>query len=171
MQLSIMAAMGQNRVIGNQGRLPWPPMPADWTHLHKVCQGKKMIMGRKSYDTPDRISSATGNVVISRQPNYPLEKGFIQANSLPQALAMLHDEVEVFVMGGEESGGLTIRGHVPEKDGILACLLMAEVRALEKKPFRQILKELQKEVIRMVRSCWHLMEIYTIMPPKNRTVS
>ncbi|MFN8354079.1 MAG: dihydrofolate reductase [Spirosomataceae bacterium] len=102
MQLSIMAAMGQNRVIGNQGRLPWPPMPADWTHLHKVCQGKKMIMGRKSYDTPDRISSATGNVVISRQPNYPLEKGFIQANSLPQALAMLHDEVEVFVMGGEE---------------------------------------------------------------------
>jgi len=51
-----------------------------------------------------------------------------------------------FVMGGEESGGLTIRGHVPEKDGILACLLMAEVRAVEKKSFRRILKDLRRRV-------------------------
>ena len=49
-------------------------------------------------------------------------------------------------MGGEESGGLTIRGHVPEKDGILACLLMAEVRAVEKKPFREILRQLRRDV-------------------------
>jgi phosphoglucomutase len=32
-------------------------------------------------------------------------------------------------MGGEESAGLTIRGHIPEKDGILACLLVAEMMA------------------------------------------
>ena len=32
-------------------------------------------------------------------------------------------------MGGEESAGLTIRGHIPEKDGILACLLIAEMIA------------------------------------------
>jgi alpha-D-glucose phosphate-specific phosphoglucomutase len=32
-------------------------------------------------------------------------------------------------LGGEESAGLTIRGHVPEKDGILACLLVAEMVA------------------------------------------
>ena len=51
-----------------------------------------------------------------------------------------------FLMGGEESGGLTIKGHVPEKDGILACLLMAEVRAVEKKSFREILKDLRKMV-------------------------
>ena len=51
-----------------------------------------------------------------------------------------------FLMGGEESGGLTIQGHVPEKDGILACLLMAEVRAVEKKSFGDILKQLRKDV-------------------------
>ena len=33
-------------------------------------------------------------------------------------------------MGGEESAGMTIRGHVPEKDGILACLLVAEMVAV-----------------------------------------
>jgi phosphoglucomutase len=32
-------------------------------------------------------------------------------------------------LGGEESAGLTIRGHIPEKDGILACLLVAEMTA------------------------------------------
>jgi len=51
-----------------------------------------------------------------------------------------------FLMGGEESGGMTIQGHVPEKDGILACLLMAEVRAVEKKSFKDILKDLRKLV-------------------------
>ena len=35
---------------------------------------------------------------------------------------------------------------MPEKDGILACLLMAEVRAVEKKSFRQILMELRRKV-------------------------
>src|SRR5258707_4771487 len=36
---------------------------------------------------------------------------------------------EKIELGGEESAGLTIRGHVPEKDGILACLLVAEMTA------------------------------------------
>jgi len=33
------------------------------------------------------------------------------------------------ILGGEESAGLSIRGHYPEKDGILACLLVAEMMA------------------------------------------
>jgi len=49
-----------------------------------------------------------------------------------------------FIIGGEESGGLTIRGHVPEKDGILACLLMAEAVAMHKKSLGAILKDIYK---------------------------
>jgi alpha-D-glucose phosphate-specific phosphoglucomutase len=36
-------------------------------------------------------------------------------------------EKDRIAIGGEESAGLTIRGHIPEKDGILACLLVAEM--------------------------------------------
>ena len=36
---------------------------------------------------------------------------------------------DAIALGGEESAGLSIRGHVPEKDGILACLLVAEMIA------------------------------------------
>ncbi|MGA2090827.1 MAG: phosphoglucomutase/phosphomannomutase family protein [Endomicrobiales bacterium] len=51
-----------------------------------------------------------------------------------------------FIIGGEESGGLTIRGHVPEKDGILACLLVAEMVAMAGKPIKGILEDIEKMV-------------------------
>jgi phosphomannomutase len=54
-------------------------------------------------------------------------------------------ESEPIIVGGEESGGLSVKGHVPEKDGILACLLMAELVATERKSLGKILKELEKK--------------------------
>jgi phosphomannomutase len=55
-------------------------------------------------------------------------------------------ESEDIIVGGEESGGLSVKGHVPEKDGILACLLMAELVATEKKTLKEILKEIEAQV-------------------------
>ncbi|HEY0552573.1 MAG TPA: phosphoglucomutase/phosphomannomutase family protein [Verrucomicrobiae bacterium] len=54
-------------------------------------------------------------------------------------------ESEAIIVGGEESGGLSVKGHVPEKDGILACLLMAELVATERRSLGQILRALEKE--------------------------
>lgn len=48
------------------------------------------------------------------------------------------------LMGCEESGGMTITGHVPEKDGILACLLAGEIAAYNKKPLKELIKEMWK---------------------------
>ena len=48
--------------------------------------------------------------------------------------------------GGEESAGLTIRGHVPEKDGILACLLAAEMVARRGKSLYEQLGDLYARV-------------------------
>ncbi len=53
---------------------------------------------------------------------------------------------EGLVIGGEESGGLTIKDHVPEKDGVLACLLAIEMVATFGKSIRDIIGELEKEV-------------------------
>src|SRR6185503_1460434 len=54
-------------------------------------------------------------------------------------------ESEPIIVGGEESGGLSVKGHVPEKDGILACLLMAELVATERKSLGQILRQIEKQ--------------------------
>jgi alpha-D-glucose phosphate-specific phosphoglucomutase len=50
------------------------------------------------------------------------------------------------VIGGEESSGLTVRGHVPDKDGILACLLVAEMVAVEGKSLNTLLADLYRRV-------------------------
>jgi phosphoglucomutase len=49
-------------------------------------------------------------------------------------------------IGGEESAGLTIRGHLPEKDGILACLLVGEMIAARQASLAQQLNDLFKRV-------------------------
>ena len=49
-------------------------------------------------------------------------------------------------LGGEESAGMTIRGHVPEKDGILACLLIAEMIAVRRASLGEQLRALFRRV-------------------------
>jgi alpha-D-glucose phosphate-specific phosphoglucomutase len=64
-------------------------------------------------------------------------------------------------LGGEESAGLTIRGHIPEKDGILACLLVAEMLAARGGSVGDQIKALFKKIGREfwpVRENLHLSD-------------
>ena len=68
---------------------------------------------------------------------------------------------DAIVLGGEESAGLSIRGHVPEKDGILACLLVAEMIAARQAPLEEQLRALFRRVGREywpLRTNLHLAE-------------
>jgi phosphoglucomutase len=49
-------------------------------------------------------------------------------------------------IGGEESAGMTIHGHLPEKDGILACLLVAEMIAARQASLSEQLRDLFRRV-------------------------
>jgi phosphomannomutase len=55
---------------------------------------------------------------------------------------MLEREI---VMGGEESGGIGFQRHLPERDGLLNALLLANVMAMEGKPLGQLVADLQAE--------------------------
>ncbi|MDB6112178.1 MAG: pgcA [Pedosphaera sp.] len=72
-------------------------------------------------------------------------------------------ESESIIVGGEESGGLSVKGHVPEKDGILACLLMAELVATEKKSLGAILREIEKKT-----GEFHTDRINVAIPPDKK---
>jgi phosphoglucomutase len=63
----------------------------------------------------DRVAKRHGRVV------YETPVGFKFIGEL-----IIADQI---ILGGEESAGLTIKGHFPEKDGILACLLVTEMVA------------------------------------------
>ncbi|HYM08809.1 MAG TPA: phosphoglucomutase/phosphomannomutase family protein [Terriglobales bacterium] len=49
------------------------------------------------------------------------------------------------VVGGEESGGIGYSRYLPERDGTLNCLLLANVMAEERKPLGQLVADLQRE--------------------------
>jgi phosphoglucomutase len=65
-------------------------------------------------------------------------------------------------LGGEESAGMTIRGHLPEKDGILACLLVAEMIAARQASLADQLRDLFK---RVGREFWPI-RLNLHLPPK-----
>jgi len=50
------------------------------------------------------------------------------------------------LMGGEESGGLGVKGHIPERDGILMALLLLEAMAMSGKGLRTLLEETMDEI-------------------------
>lgn len=53
---------------------------------------------------------------------------------------------EDILMGGEESGGLGVKGHIPERDGILLGLLLLEAMAVSGKGLRRLLEETMEEI-------------------------
>jgi phosphoglucomutase len=122
-------------VLDQDGTLLSPNeiLPIVVQHLVKVRGWKGFVM--RSVMTSHFIDA------VARYYNLPVKETPVGFKYIAEGM-----QSSDFLMGGEESGGLTIRGHVPEKDGILACLLMAEVRAVEKKSFREILKNLRKQV-------------------------
>jgi phosphoglucomutase len=60
---------------------------------------------------------------------------------------IIDDKISI---GGEESAGLSIRGHLPEKDGILACLLVAEMVAKRSVSLGEMLKQVYGRVGKLV---------------------
>jgi phosphoglucomutase len=77
---------------------------------------------------------------IAKAHNVPLRETPVGFKYIAEIMAK-----EPIIIGGEESGGLTVHGHVPEKDGVLACLLMAEVVASAGKNLTAVLKGLYQK--------------------------
>ena len=90
--------------------------------------------------------AAVRTVVTSHQVDAVAAQFGVQMQEVPVGFKYIGAimEREPVIVGGEESGGLSVRGHVPEKDGILACLLMAELVAAAGRPLGAVLKEITK---------------------------
>ncbi|MBP4041458.1 type 3 dihydrofolate reductase [Aeromonas sp. SrichE-2G] len=99
MQISMIAAMAHDRVIGLDNQMPWH-MPADLAHFKRVTLGKPVLMGRKTFESIGRPLPGRRNLVISRNPAYQAE-GVEVIDSVEAALALLGEGVdELMVIGG-----------------------------------------------------------------------
>jgi len=87
------------------------------------------------------------SVMTSHMPDLIAKNYGCEVRETPVGFKYIGDLLRTgnYLIGGEESGGLSIKGHVPEKDGILACLLVLEMLAFEKKDLDKIIENVEKK--------------------------
>ncbi len=100
MIVSLIVAMGRNRVIGANGAIPWR-LPSELQLFKRVTMGHHIIMGRKTWESIGRLLPGRTTVIVTRQKDYAVADA-VMADSLEAALAACNNDSEVFVVGGGE---------------------------------------------------------------------
>ncbi len=99
MTISIIVAIAENRVIGNNNQLLWH-LPDDLKRFKKLTTGHPVIMGRNTwFSLPIKPLPRRTNIVITdkKEEKYP---GAISVFSIHEALEQIPPGEEAFVMGG-----------------------------------------------------------------------
>jgi dihydrofolate reductase len=117
--ISIIVAMGTNRVIGRDNRLPWR-MPADMRRFRAITMGKAILMGRLTYESIGRPLDGRHNIVLTRDRAFVAE-GCTVVYSIDEALRAAGPG-EILVIGG----GLLYEQMLPMADRIYLTLIDAE---------------------------------------------
>ena len=106
MTVTIVAALGRNRVIGKDNRMPWH-IPEDLKRFKALTMGHPVIMGRKTFESIGKALPGRENVVITRSHDFEAP-GCRMVHSLGEALAAAGAAAEVFVIGGAEIYALAL---------------------------------------------------------------
>src|SRR4051794_11807779 len=102
----LVAAVGENGVIGNQGALPWR-LRSDLQHFKRLTIGKPVIMGRKTFESIGKALKDRTNIVLSRDFSLAAP-GAVLATSLDAAFAFAGQDAdkrrvnEIIVIGGSD---------------------------------------------------------------------
>lgn len=102
MNITLIAALSQNGVIGKDGGLPWS-LPDDLQHFKKLTLGKPIVMGHATAKSIKRPLPKRTNLVLSRGGK-ELVPGFVHVHSIDDAIAHAEQEdaKELFVIGGAQ---------------------------------------------------------------------
>jgi dihydrofolate reductase len=96
--ISLIVAMDENRLIGNDNQLPWH-LPADLAFFKRTTMGKPILMGRKTFESIGKALPGRRNIVITRDPSFNAD-GCEIVNSIEAALSLCADDEEVMLIGG-----------------------------------------------------------------------
>ncbi|CAN7390967.1 dihydrofolate reductase [Knoellia sp. LjRoot47] len=99
-QVTLIAAVGRNGVIGSDNDMPWH-LPEDFAFFKRTTMGHAMVMGRKTFDSIGRALPGRRTIVITRQADWQ-HADVETVHSLDDALGLAGPVGEVFVAGGGE---------------------------------------------------------------------
>lgn len=98
MIISLIAAMSENRVIGDKNTIPWD-LPADRKRFRSLTLGHPVIMGRKTFESIGLPLDGRKNIIVTRQKDYQA-RGCLVAHDLPAAIKLAGNAEEIFICGG-----------------------------------------------------------------------
>ena len=98
MELILIAAMAQNRVIGYKNTIPWH-IPEEMQFFKKTTIGHAVIMGRRTYESIGCPLTKRFNVVLSRNSDFHIPEARI-AKNLDEAIECCSNHQKVFIIGG-----------------------------------------------------------------------
>ena len=97
-RITLIAALGTNRVIGREGRMPWH-LPEDLAHFKATTMGHPLLMGRATFESIGRPLPGRRTIVITHNRDWHHADVEV-AHSFPDALTLAGPADEVFVAGG-----------------------------------------------------------------------
>ncbi|MEK7147189.1 MAG: dihydrofolate reductase [Patescibacteria group bacterium] len=106
LNISIIAAVSDNNVIGRNGDLPWQ-VKADLDYFAELTSGHYVICGRKTHESIlKRLGHSLKNrttIIITNQKHYDVPENCVKSSSLVwvlHAIRMVKSKKKVFVIGG-----------------------------------------------------------------------
>ncbi len=97
--ITLVVAMGLNREIGVDNKLPWH-LPKDLKHFKEITSGHPIIMGRKTYESIGKPLPNRTNIVISRKKDW-FEEGILIVGSIKEAIKFGQKiDEDIFIIGG-----------------------------------------------------------------------
>ncbi|AKP47495.1 dihydrofolate reductase [Bacillus smithii] len=98
--ISLIVAMDENGVIGNENRLPWR-LPEDLKFFKRTTMGHVIVMGRKTFESIGKPLPGRKNVVLTKNRSFRADNCTI-VHSPEEVLAMNDQYGEIFIIGGAE---------------------------------------------------------------------
>lgn len=104
MKIVLVAAIGENNVIGRDGQLPWR-LKSDLKHFRGLTIGKPVVMGRKTYESIGKPLKDRTNIVLTKDLGL-IVPGGVLATTLDAAMSYAREDAkrrgvdEIMVIGG-----------------------------------------------------------------------
>jgi dihydrofolate reductase len=149
MKIVLVAAIGENNVIGYAGQLPWR-LKSDLRHFREVTLNRPVIMGRKTYESIGKPLKGRTNIVLTRDFGL-IAPGTVLTTSLDAAFGAARQDAvrrgvdEIMVIGGGDVFANTIARadrleitHVhaaPEGDSFFPAIDPAVWRAVKREEY------------------------------------
>ncbi len=100
MMISMISALGENRVIGNKNTLPWH-LPADFKHFKETTMGKTVVMGLNTFKSiGEKPLPGRKHIILNKNKNYHMPENCFLATSIDEAMELVKDDGEVMICGG-----------------------------------------------------------------------